>query len=45
MFKQRNKRNIDVRESVKSYGILLLAILSFLLVCEIIIFFMRLFLG
>lgn len=45
MFKWMRKKHIDVKESVRSYGILLLAILSFLLICEIIIFLMRLFLG
>lgn len=45
MFDSLKKRHIDVRDSVKSYGVLLLAILSFLLICEILIFLMRLFLG
>ena len=32
-------------DSVKSYGVLVASILFFLLVCEVMIFFMRLILG
>lgn len=40
-----NKKRTDRKDSVRSYGILLLAIVSFLLICEMLIFALRVALG
>ena len=45
MFNSKQKMRVDIRGSIRSYGTLLLAILTFLLVCEILIFLLRLVLG